>query len=204
LLNQIDIGMTKNKKNYLLFMVGEFTDNDNNEVTITDLINSLTILLGGDKLRYIHHDNLMICHFQSIDTLDELDFILNCSLDESIFAYFLMNKPRNLRIKLDDTLKEHLMNLKSKNKKDSSKNKNTSDNFKNIGEILSSFFDKELNSENIKYPFEEPHFSLLSEDYPKKNIEHNVDDILDKISDKGIESITEEEKKFLDDQSKKR
>ena len=38
--------MTKNKKNYLLFMVGEFTDNDNDEVTITDLINSLTILLG--------------------------------------------------------------------------------------------------------------------------------------------------------------
>ena len=36
----------------------------------------------------------------------------------------------------------------------------------------------------------------------EKNVEYDVDYLLDKISEKGIDSLTPEEKKFLDDQGR--
>ena len=72
------------------------------------------MVLNGGTLRYVHHDNLMVCHFQSSETLEDIDWLLGSTLNDDIFAYFLLPKPRQMGIRLDVDLEKHLTDLKSK------------------------------------------------------------------------------------------
>tara|TARA_Y100001938_G_scaffold133328_1_gene192566 strand:+ start:960 stop:1532 length:573 start_codon:yes stop_codon:yes gene_type:complete len=190
LLNKIFINM-KRKKNYLLFILGNFLTSKPVHKDVNDIIEILSILLEGKSLKYIHHDNLIMAHFQSHEDIETIDNFLSENVSPDIFAYFLIPKPRKMGIRLDDDLQDHLMNLnKNTFSKDSSINKDYfSDDFLHISEVLSSF--KE---------------DMMSEMKKHNKVEYDtfsVDDILDKINDSGIESLTVEEKKFLDQQSQK-
>lgn len=182
----------KRKKNYFLFIVGNFSDPSTVHNNITDTIHTLTMILNGGTLRYIHHDNLMICHFQSTETLEEIDWLLSTTLSEDVISYFLLPKPRQMGVRLEKDLEKHLTDLKSKpNNEDPTINENIPEGFKHIGEIFTSL--KEDMGTLFKIP---PQHSEPT------TIEYNVDDILDKIYEKGIDSLTKEEKEFLDQQSK--
>ena len=63
----------KRKKSYLLFLLGEFTITSE---VLSDLVNTLTFVIGSPYLKYVHHDNLIITHFESYDTLEDIDFYL--------------------------------------------------------------------------------------------------------------------------------
>lgn len=47
-----------------------------------------------------------------------------------------------------------------------------------------------------------PNTSISNTELPKSDVSLNVDDILDKISKYGIESLLKEEREFLDNSSK--
>jgi len=183
----------KRKKNYFLFIVGNFTDPSTVQNNITDTIHTLTMLVNDSTLRYIHHDNLMICHFQSVDTLEEIDWMLSNTFSENIISYFLIPKPRQMGIRLDKDLEKHLTDLKSKPTTDKPQiDENIGIGFKHIGEIFTSM------REDMDIIFK---MSDNKADLPV--VTYNVDEILDKINEKGINSLTIEEKEFLDKQSKK-
>ena len=182
----------KRKKNYFLFIVGNFTNPSTVNSNVTDIIHTLTMLLNESTLRYIHHDNLMVCHFQSIETLEEIDWMLTNTLNEEVTAYFLLPKPRQMGIRLDKDLEKHLTDLKSKPNIDKSNiDENIGDGFKHIGEIFASMKDMEI---IFKLPNNNP-------DIP--TVTYSIDDILDKINETGIDSLTIEEKNFLDQESKR-
>ena len=183
----------KRKKNYFLFIVGNFTDPSTVHNNITDTIHTLTMILNEGILRYIHHDNLMVCHFQSTETLEDIDWLLTNSLNDSVISYFLLPKPRQMGIKLDKDLEKHLIDLKSKPTTENPKiDENIGIGFKHIGEIFTSM--REDMDIIFKMPDNKPDLPIVT---------YNVDEILDKINEKGINSLTIEEKEFLDEQSKK-
>ena len=94
-------------------------------------------------------------------------------------------------LRLDDDLQNHLMNLnKNTLSKDSPlKSDYLSDNFLHISEVLNSFKEDMIHEMEKRVTTEPPVFE--------------VDDILDKISKDGIDSLTKEEREFLDQQSQK-
>jgi hypothetical protein len=160
--------MKERKKNYFLFIVGNFKNEDG------ILITTLTLILNGGILRYIHHDNLMACHFQSTDSLEELDYLLSTTLSDNVISYFLMPKPRKMGFRLTPNLEKHLLDLKSKpfDFDESEIKGDIGGGIKNIGEI----------------------FSYLQDDV--ENLFKDFNNTL------GIDSLTPEEKKFLDDQGR--
>jgi len=181
----------KRKKNYLLFILGNFLTSNSVHKDVTDIIDTLTVLLEGKSLKYIHHDNLILCHFQSYEDIETIDDYLSESISPDIFAYFLIPKPRKMGLRLDDDLQNHLMNLnKNTLSKDSPlKSDYLSDNFLHISEGLNSFKEDMIHEMEKRVTTEPPVFE--------------VDDILDKISKDGIDSLTKEEREFLDQQSQK-
>lgn len=165
-------------------MVGDL---DNSQVT--EIISTLTLIFSGNGLRYLHHDNLMVCHFQSVETLEDIDEILSATLSDDVISYFLLPKPRQMGIRLEKDLEDHLINLKSKpNLGNSIKSETLQDDFQHISEIFSNI------REEIK--------DLKQQ---KKEVDENytVDGLLDKINTSGLDSLTKTEKNFLDQQSKK-
>ena len=185
----------RRKKNYFLFIVGNFTNPSTVNSHVTEIIHTLTMLLNENTLRYIHHDNLMVCHFQSEETLEEIDWMLTNTFSEEVTSYFLLPKPRQMGIKLDKELEKHLTDLKSKPTTDKPNiDENIGDGFKHISEIFSSMKDMKDMEIVFKYSDEES-------DTPTPT--YSVDDILDKISVNGLDSLTIEEKNFLDQESKK-
>ncbi len=182
----------RRKKNYFLFIVGNFNDSSTVNTNITDIIHTLTMLLNESTLRYIHHDNLMVCHFQSIETLEEIDWMLTNTFNDDVTAYFLLPKPRQMGIRLDKELEKHLTDLKSKPNTDKPNiDENIGEGFKHIGEIFSSMKDMEII------------FKLSDNKSDEPIVTYTVDNILDKINETGIDSLTIEEKNFLDQESKR-
>jgi hypothetical protein len=190
--------MKERKKNYFLFIVGNFKNEDGIYEdgiydNVGEVITTLTLILNGGILRYIHHDNLMACHFQSTDSLEELDYLLSTTLSDNVISYFLMPKPRKMGFRLTPNLEKHLLDLKSKpfDFDESEIKGDIGGGIKNIGEIFSYLQD---DVENL--------FKDFNNTLVEKNVEYDVDYLLDKISEKGIDSLTPEEKKFLDDQGR--
>jgi len=183
----------KRKKNYLLFIMGNFNGTPTVQNDVTDIIHTLTMVLTDSTLRYIHHDNTMVCHFQSLDNIEEIDWLLSNSFNKSVVGYFLIPKPRQMGIQLDNDLKEHLMDLKSKpTLGDKSVESKVGDDFKHISELF----------DNLKGDMEIV-FKFPNNSSNQDPIIYSIDDILDKINEFGIDSLTKEEKEFLDEQSKK-
>lgn len=176
----------KRKKNYLLFILGDFKDIN---TSLNQIISILGFVIGGPSLKYIHHDNLILAHFESYDTLEDIHFYLNTTFDEDIISYFLVPKPRKLGMRLDEELEKHLINLHSNTLKldeDTIKEK-LGENLYHVNETLQEYSNRFINKTIDK----------------SKKKTYTLDEVLEKIYDEGVDSLTEDEKNFLDSVSKK-
>ena len=118
--------------------------------------------------------------------------MLTNTFNDDVTAYFLLPKPRQMGIRLDKELEKHLTDLKSKPNTDKPNiDENIGEGFKHIGEIFSSMKDMEII------------FKLSDNKSDEPIVTYTVDNILDKINETGIDSLTIEEKNFLDQESKR-
>jgi len=167
--------MTKQrKKKYMLFLMGNF---NKVEEALDEITNVIAVVMDGQHLRYIHHDNLIICNFESIAPLEEIDGFFTDTLTEIFESYFLILRPRRMGFRLDDDLKKHLFF----NPKNTPPDRKQSKEIPRIRELMEGFVD---------------HFQRAIK---KKNIKTNfdLDEVLDKISSQGLDSLTAAEKHFL-------
>jgi len=173
------------KKNYLLFLLGEFTPPTG---PLSHIIDTLSLVIGSPYLKYVHHDNLIVAHFESYDTVEDIHFFLNNNLDESILSYFLIPKPRKVGMRLDDGLKNHLNNLRKSGIGEEEKEsyEKLGDNILHINEVLQDYTDEFINKTREK----------------SKKKDFTLNEVLDKITDEGINTLTHDEKEFLDSLSK--
>lgn len=172
----------KNKRNkeYLLVVMGYW--DDITEI-ITELIEVLTpVTAGARTIKYVHADNALICIFRSKEDFVEIDEYFENAFRDIVEVYILAPKTRNFGIRMEETLKHHLLSVKSVENKD--------------GIVLQNLKDLIKTKENIEQSTKEVRI-------PKKPVVLDLDTILDKISAEGIDSLTPEEKSFLKDQSKK-
>ncbi len=177
--------MKSQDKRYMLFIFGDFTEMEN---FINDISYQLVTVVSSEYLKFNYGEFGMVLHFRTKEIFSELKEYIDMCLDGQVEQYFLMEATENVDIKMERKLKKDFLNIDGVKKE----NKNKEVDVEKLSE------EKKKRISNMM-DFIIP----LSEDFVELPIKFKitiptVDEILDKISEKGIESLTKEEKQILD------
>ena len=175
---------------YMLFLFGDFTDTD-------ELINGLSTqfipMVTSTFLKYTYGEYGVVFHFRSNETFGNVKEYVDMVLNDITEQYFLMEATKNVDIRMDRKLKKDFLNIDGDLKKEENKN----------GAVDVELEKKDMKNFNIDlfFPIFDPN-SIFNKE--KEEIEPTTDEILDKISQNGIESLTEKEKQILDNYGKRK
>jgi hypothetical protein len=183
-------------KKYFLFAAGDFSDKSKSQYVI-DIIADIT---STKYCKYkFSHDSITI-NFACNGGFDALSSHVKMRISEFVNYYILTEQTDNLSVfmkkeELDEFLSLDECNLNINNKTES-KNENVLNDFidlimnlGNSGEGMHDVDEEEEQDEDI----------LIKKSLKK---EYNLDDILDKINEKGVSSLTKEENEYLKNLSK--
>lgn len=176
----------------MLFIYGDFIES---EILIQELSGQMLPLISSPYLKYTYGEFGVVFHFRSDEIFSELKEYFDMVLNEITEQYFLIETTSsNIDIKIPKKLKKDFLSIDGEVKKEENK----------TGEINVEAKLKERREELKNFTFE----FLLPADFPSMGnrieiLDPTVDEILDKILEKGIESITEREKQILDNYGKK-
>ena len=186
---------------YLLFIFGEFINNDK----LVELIASQLSIFTDENsyLKYNYGDYGIVLHFQSHFSFYNLRDHVHITLEKIVPQYFLMERPKNFYAFMPPELKLNLFDLYEENHNE----EQTNVNFKDMMNIVDNFLINVTSSmnqdlfseENMDKMFENIMFKMEKEE---KKQTPTIDELLDKIKDKGLSSLTDDEKQILDEYSK--
>mgnify|MGYP003121118588 CR=1 FL=1 len=194
--------MGKNRiKKYLLFMYGNWYKLEETPELYDHIKDVLETVLSSPELSFVTGEHALIACIESRLPFKEINDLLSEFLKPEIPVYFLIPKPRNLGYRLNPILESHLFKKKIENPEATNElMKELMDNFKKLRKKgLESFMsDLNKNLDNTR---------LRIRPNIRETIENNIeildiDTILDKIYDSGLDSLTINEKEFLNNQKK--
>lgn len=148
------------------------------------LANELGQISDEDEIKYVYGESHSIFHFKSTVPYEELVDIVKMiseSLPENMFV-LIKSSPKITSNMAEDHL-GHLMSTKKKQRK--------------LKKPQKDKFDPELFSQRMKILFEESD-SIIKKLINNTTCNLTIDEILDKILEKGINSLTKAEKDKLD------
>ena len=186
---------------YLLFIFGDFKGKDK----IIELI-ALQLSAFTDKNSYVKYnygDYGIVMNFQSHLSFYNLRDHVHIVLEKVAPQYFLFERPKHMYAYMPPELKLNLFDLNEENINIEQKDVN----FKDMMNIMDNFLinltstlspENMLSEDDMERMFE----NIMNEVDRQEEVKPTIDDILDKIKDKGIESLTNSEKQILDEYSK--
>jgi hypothetical protein len=185
---------TKPKKDpaYMLFLFGDFSDL---ESITQELSMQFLPFVTSPYLKYTYGEFGVVFHFRSGETFTDLKEYVDMSLNEIVDQYYLMEATKNVDIKMDRKLKKDFLNIDGEVKKEQPKTGTI--------DVESKVRERREELKNFTFEFMLPMDLNFN---PKKEPDYlpTVDEILDKISEKGIETLTEKEKEILDNYGKRK
>ena len=183
----------KQDPSYMLFIFGDF---DEQETLATDLSSQLLTVVSSPFLKFTYGEYGVVFHFRSKEVFSDLKEYIDMGMSDITEQYFLMEVTKNMDIKMPRKLKKDFLNIDGEEKKKENK----------TGEINVESKLRERKEELRNFTFE----FLMPTDF-NQMVQKNepdylptVDEILDKISENGIESLTEKEKEILDNYGKRK
>jgi len=188
----------KPKKNpsYMLFIYGDFSESEN---LIQELSGQMLTLVSSPFLKYTYGEFGVVFHFRSDELFSELKEYVDMVLNEITEQYFLIETtPSGVDIKMTKKLKKDFLNVDGDVKNEETK----------TGEINIELKLNERREElrNFTFEFLNPEdFGIMMDRTDKiiKIVDPTVDEILEKITEEGIESLTQTEKEILKNYGKK-
>ena len=182
----------KQDPSYMLFIFGDFDEQEN---LATNLSSQLLTVVSSPFLKFTYGEYGVVFHFRSKELFSDLKEYIDMAMSEITEQYFLMEVTKNVDIKMPRKLKKDFLNIDGEKKKENK-----------TGEINVESKLRERKEELKNFTFE----FLLPADFNQMVIKTEpdylptVDEILDKISEKGINSLTEKEKEILDNYGKRK
>lgn len=177
---------------YIMFMFGEHQEQDR---FVEVIANDLSVIAHSDNIKFYYGQSSAIFTFKSNETLDDINEYLTMLFGDTNVVYVLLPYSSDkMSVKLPKGIYEHLFDI-------------------NNGETLSGFtptaqesYIEELNNFKNDLKF----INSLDEDdeddeilmLKNKKKEPSIDEILDKISEKGLSSLTKTERVILEKYSK--
>lgn len=170
-------------KKYILTVIGSFES----EKVCQDLALSLTPIVDSAHMKFQHTNGVLLFHFASEVSKSEIFDYVGGILFGITEAYLLTELHDNLTLSMPKEIKEHLLDLENATE-DAEMNIDMNRIKKNL-----DFMEEEDDEDFVAL--------LLGE---KNNLfkKPSLDQILDKVLDKGYESLTEFEKDILKSYSK--
>lgn len=178
---------------YMLFLYGDFAES---EKITEDITSQLVTITSSEYLKFTYGEYGAAIHFRSKELFSELKEYMDMVFNDITDQYFLVEIKGNYDIKMPRKMKKDFLNIDGIVKKEETKNGAI-----NVEE------EKKNRINNIKNFSFEMFLPILDEDaflrdMKKEKKEPTVDEILDKIAEKGIQSLTESEKNILDNYGK--
>jgi len=167
-------------KKYILTVIGSFKS----EESCKELAISLTPIVDSPNLKFQHAKGILVFHFATEVSKEEIFDYIGGILYGVTEAYILTELNDEVTISMPKDIKQHLMDLD-----------NSSDN-------IEMFIDMKLEKNNLRYNDEEQHdddfVALLLDEVKRKVKKPSLDQLLEKISKDGIDSLTNFEKETLE------
>ena len=175
-------------KQYLLFMFGNWSTIENNTEIVNNIRNVMETIVTEEEFTFITGDHVIIMCIKSRMPFEEIEEVIKEFLTPHINTLFLMPKPRKLYYRLDENLKNHLFG-------------NPKKRYKHIHPKVAEILTQQLKSivdKRVKKLRKNVDISKKTHSLRKTTlVPMTIDNLLDKIIDQGIESLTKEEKEFL-------
>lgn len=167
-------------KKYILTVIGSFES----EESCKELAISLTPIVDSPNLKFQHAKGILVFHFATEVSKEEIFDYVGGILYGVTEAYILTELNDEVTISMPKDIKQHLMDLD-----------NSSDN-------IEMFIDMKLEKNNLRYNDEEQDdddfVALLLDEVKRKVKKPTLDQLLEKISKNGIDSLTNFEKETLE------
>jgi hypothetical protein len=173
-------------KRYLIFSYGDFKKITN----INKILERISNITSSDLIKYKTDESThLVLNFGSDLPFEKIKLFVSETFSRYTNTHFLVEYNDNLSVKMDsdDKVEEFLLLNQTENT-----------NIKTENQIIDEFLnycEKELDDVNFIDNFDEDDEDVMLK--PKSKKEYSVDEILDKINDSGIESLSEEENNFL-------
>lgn len=190
--------MKKRNKSYLLFLYGNWIDERD---IIRALQETLIVVIGSGYLKFVHGPGSAIVCFKSQESFEDLSEFIGDSLPSYVTNHIFIPKPRKLSHRFPDDMDKHLFDVDT----------NTNDLVDKQNDKYQIPIDPPINMEDFDNPMFDGIIGKIDEMFEdfvtdvkkitNKSNNFNIDDILDKITENGVSSLTKEEKEFLDKQN---
>ncbi len=185
----------KKDPSYMLFIFGDFDEHEN---LATNLSGQLLTVVSSPFLKFTYGEYGVVFHFRSKEDFSDLKEYVDMAMFEITEQYFLMEVTKNMDIKMPRKLKKDFLNIDDETTKIEPKNGKI-----DVEELKEK---RKRDVKNISFDIFFPILDPNSDFNTNKEVDYlpTVDEILDKISEKGIESLTEKEKEILDNYGKRK
>lgn len=184
--------MSKNQtKKYMLFVFGEFKTEDD---IIQELLAEFAGVIESNYMKFIFSPHSFIAHFSSKLSFEDLKIHTDQVLSFQVEQYFLTEIGTDFAVGMNPDLMEGLFDLDSLNEdKKHITMKTILGNMSSNGDNELMQFLKNL-PEILNNVIDEDFMDVLSSQ--EKVV--TLDDVLDKITEQGIENLTKQEKEILE------
>jgi hypothetical protein len=179
-------------KRYMLFLYGDFTESE--ELT-SELSTQFVGLVSSEYLKFTYGEYGVVLHFRSNEVFSDLKEFVDMLFDDITEQYFLLEVSGDFDIKMPRKLKKEFLNIDGETKKEEPKTGGIK-----IDEVTE---ERQNKLKDITFEIFYPNLDILNQEKEFIIEEPTVDEILEKITEKGIESLTEKEKEILNNYGKK-
>lgn len=185
---------------YFFIAFGDFSEKSKKQF----VIDSFLEITNTWTLKFRVLPNAILIHFGTNSNLDKIKVRIDSTMQNFSKFYFLVeNTDNKILSMIGNEAQEFLYldgekqkNVIIKDKEDNKPKENKKENF--FESILDSFAKLKKDDEDD----EDSYKNVLKECNKSKEKVYNLDEILDKINAKGVNSLTEEEHKYLNNLSK--
>ena len=172
-------------KDFIAIIFGDF----NTSQKVYDAMLTITPVVESENLKFQYNDLSIICHFQSMESQQDIQEFFNVALFE-LCGMFFITETKNMSIFMDQQMTQHLMNLEA------SENVNMAIDMDKVRNGQDGLLEQDLMNIPIVFDKEEDEdddIKILK----KKPVEPTLDDILEKIHIYGYDSLSDNELKLL-------
>ena len=172
-------------KKYLLTVFGNFTSEKCNEIA-----QLMEPLIDSENLKFFFKSGTIIFYFGSNFQLADIHEFMDMISDELFDSFILAEHNDTVTVFMSNEMKEHLFNLEDE-----------------TGDMVIDLVPKNNSQSYFDEDEDEDDISIILMNQLKKNIQEtkvpSLDELLDKVSEHGIKSLTETELKTLNNYSQK-
>ena len=186
---------------YLLFVFGNLTVDGSQD----EIASALLPITKNEKVKFIYGSYHMVVNLETDLPFDELKEYIYETLKSDMFEYFLMPMSDKTSVKLPETMAEHLFDLENDTDKvhvftqlDVEELKKRDKQTDEELDLIINYF---LSNNEFDMEDDDDEEDDLIKKVMNKTKQPSVDEILEKIVENGMDSLTLQEKQILDEYS---